>query len=113
MALTVAFAGKGGVGKTTLAGTLARLVARQGRRVVAVDADLNPNLGISLGLDPERAAAQQSIPTALASFVRLSNGTHDLVLNQPFDSIVGEYGIDAPDGVELLMMGRPDHAGSG
>lgn len=113
MAPTVAFAGKGGVGKTTLAGTFARLIARQGRRVVAVDADLNPNLGISLGVDPARAAEQQGIPTALASFVKLSDGSHELVLSRTFDSIVGEYGIAAPDGVELLMMGRPDHAGSG
>lgn len=46
----IAVAGKGGSGKTTVAGLLARLVADDGHDVLTVDADENPNLGISLGL---------------------------------------------------------------
>ena len=46
----IAVAGKGGSGKTTVAGVLARLIAEEGREVLTVDADENPNLGISLGL---------------------------------------------------------------
>ena len=49
----IAVAGKGGSGKTTIAGLLARLVAEEGRDVLTVDADENPNLGISLGLGVE------------------------------------------------------------
>ena len=113
MAPTIAFAGKGGVGKTTLAGTLARLLARQDRRVVAVDGDLNPNLAISLGLSPSQAAALRGIPSSVAGFVTLPTGRHRLVLKRSFDEILEEYGAAAPDGVRLLMMGRPDHAGSG
>ena len=47
---TIAIAGKGGSGKTTIAGTLARVLARSGREVWAIDADSTANLGISLGL---------------------------------------------------------------
>ncbi len=49
----IAVAGKGGSGKTTVAGVLARLCAESGREVLTVDADENPNLGISLGMGVE------------------------------------------------------------
>jgi CO dehydrogenase maturation factor len=49
----IAVAGKGGAGKTTVAGVLARLLAEGGREVLTVDADENPNLGVSLGLGVE------------------------------------------------------------
>jgi len=49
----IAVAGKGGSGKTTVAGVLARLWAEDGREVLTVDADENPNLGISLGMGVE------------------------------------------------------------
>ena len=42
--MKVAIAGKGGSGKTTIAGTLARVMADRGQRVVAIDDDSNPNL---------------------------------------------------------------------
>jgi len=48
--LKVGVVGKGGVGKTTVSGLLARAYAEQGLRVVAIDTDSNPNLGLSLGL---------------------------------------------------------------
>lgn len=51
----IAVAGKGGSGKTTIAGLLARVVAEGGHDVLTVDADENPNLGISLGLGIEGA----------------------------------------------------------
>ena len=49
----IAVAGKGGSGKTTVAGVLARLMAEGGQEVLTVDAYENPNLGISLGLGVE------------------------------------------------------------
>ena len=48
--LKVAVVGKGGSGKTALAGILARSLARAGRQVIALDCDANPSLGISLGV---------------------------------------------------------------
>ena len=47
--MKIAIAGKGGSGKTTIAGTLARALARSSDRgVLAIDADSNPNLGVTL-----------------------------------------------------------------
>ena len=51
--LKIGMVGKGGVGKTTLSALLARIFVGRGLRVVAVDTDSNPNLGLSLGLDLE------------------------------------------------------------
>jgi CO dehydrogenase maturation factor len=52
----VAFVGKGGSGKTTLASLLARYLAAQGLPVLAIDADINQHLGVALGLDETSAA---------------------------------------------------------
>ncbi|MDQ3912794.1 MAG: AAA family ATPase, partial [Actinomycetota bacterium] len=51
--MKIAVAGKGGSGKTTIAATLARVLARRGHRVTAIDGDPNPNLGVALGMSPE------------------------------------------------------------
>jgi CO dehydrogenase maturation factor len=61
----IAVCGKGGSGKTTIAGTLARLIARQGHPVIAIDGDSNPNLAISLGIPPVRAQAIPPLPRSL------------------------------------------------
>ena len=47
--MKIAITGKGGVGKTTFAATLARLYAEEGRTVLAADVDPDANLGLALG----------------------------------------------------------------
>ena len=47
--MKIAVTGKGGVGKTTFAATLARLYAAEGRPVLAADVDPDANLGLALG----------------------------------------------------------------
>ena len=48
--MRVAFVGKGGAGKSAIAGTFARTLARQGDPVLAIDSDPLPGLAFSLGL---------------------------------------------------------------
>jgi CO dehydrogenase maturation factor len=106
--LRLAVAGKGGAGKTTISATLARLAARSGRSVVAIDADANPNLAPALGVDPTTAATLRPVPTSLVS--RRIGGAG---LLEPVEDVVGRYCVPAPDGVRLLGMGSPDHADEG
>lgn len=106
--MRVAFAGKGGAGKTTIAATMARLAARRGTPAVAIDADSNPNLAAALGVAPGVAAALGGIPVEIVS--RKKTGA-SLTLN--VDEVLAAYGTKAPDGVRLLLMGAPAHAGEG
>ncbi|MDQ3714967.1 MAG: cobyrinic acid a,c-diamide synthase [Actinomycetota bacterium] len=106
--MRIAVAGKGGAGKTTISATIARLGARAGSSVVAIDADANPNLGVALGLAPEAARSMRAIPASLVS--RRLGGAG---LTEPLDGILDRYAISAPDGVRLLTMGAPAHAEEG
>lgn len=54
--MKIAFVGKGGSGKTTLAALLARRLAASGRPVLAIDADINQHLAAALGRPPESEA---------------------------------------------------------
>jgi CO dehydrogenase maturation factor len=62
----LAIAGKGGAGKTSITGTLARMIARSGRRVLAIDNDLNPNLSLTLGIPAAWMSAVPTLPADLA-----------------------------------------------
>ena len=55
--MKLAITGKGGVGKTTFAATLARLYAAEGRPVLAADVDPDANLGLALGMTEEEVNA--------------------------------------------------------
>ncbi len=106
--MRVAVAGKGGAGKTTISATLARLAARAGSRVVAIDADANPNLSVALGVPGDAAAGLGPVPSALVS--RRIGGAG---LTVSIDDVLDRYALSAPDGVRLLGMGAPAHAEQG
>jgi CO dehydrogenase maturation factor len=106
--MRIAVAGKGGAGKTTIAATLARLTARTGVQVVAIDADSNPNLGPALGIGAAQLAGNTHLPVSLVS--RRLDGA---ALTTPVDDVLRSLGLPGPDGVRLLCMGAPGHAGEG
>lgn len=107
--MRVAVAGKGGAGKTTISATLTRLEARAGTSVVAIDADSSPNLGSALGVAPELLGLLQPLPATLVS--RRYHTSHSLTIS--IDDAIRQHAIDAPDGVQLLAVGSPGHAGEG
>lgn len=106
--MRLALAGKGGAGKTTISATLARIAARAGTSVVAIDADANPNLGIALGVSPADAAAVRPVPPSLVS--RRIGGAG---LTEPVDEVLQRHAVLGPDGVRLVGMGAPGHADEG
>ncbi len=104
--MRIAVAGKGGAGKTTICATGARLMARSGVRVVAVDGDTNPNLHAAIGVDA--AAVPRSLPPSLVS--RRFEGPR---LAVTVDEVLRDHAAGAPDGVSLVRMGMPQHADEG
>lgn len=114
----VVITGKGGVGKTTLTALLARQLAAEGRRVLAVDADAQMNLARTLGMAAEEVAAivplsEQSDYVEEAVGARPGAGSSLLRLNPDASDAVARFGVIAPDGVRLLVMGGLRQAGAG
>jgi len=110
--MRLAIAGKGGTGKTTIAGTLARVLARSGRDVLAIDADTNPNLALLLGLVADRAGISDLPRDAIRREVA-PDGTVTNVFVGDAEELIARYGTVGPDGVRLLVMGTVGHSGSG
>ncbi len=109
--MRVAFVGKGGAGKSAIAGTFARALARRGGDVLAIDSDPMPGLAFSLGLEvsdaaiPDDAVVEKQEGEAGPRF-RLRP---DLT---PADA-VERFAMSGPDGVRFLQFGKlRGHAGS-
>jgi CO dehydrogenase maturation factor len=111
--MRLAIAGKGGTGKTTISATLARILARDGRNVLAVDADTSPNLAAMLGIPPEQAQAVLALPRNLIERRERPDGTMESVFAADPEELIADMASEGPDGVKLLMMGRVDHGGAG
>ncbi|MDP3105507.1 MAG: AAA family ATPase [Candidatus Methanoperedens sp.] len=108
--IKIAVSGKGGVGKTTLSGTLARLYARKGYDVLAIDADPSMNLASALGI--------RNPPMPLTEYPELiderAGGPAGVFkLNPKVDDIVDKFGVTGPDNVKLLVLGTVERGGSG
>jgi len=106
--MKLAIAGKGGSGKTSISGTMARTLARSGHRVLAIDGDSNPNLALTLGVDP---GLMDDVPTLPPDLIR--RGQDGIELTRSFQEVADSHSLVAPDGVSLLVMALPQHADTG
>jgi len=105
MPFSIALAGKGGTGKTTLAGLLVKyLVAKEKSPVLAVDADSNANLNEVLGM-PEPDTLGQAREDMKKG--QVPNGmTKDVFISMRMEEAIVES-----DGFDLVVMGQPEGAG--
>jgi len=105
--MKVAVSGKGGVGKTLIAGGLASGFAARGLKTIAIDADSSPNLALTLGLSADEA--RKIVPVSEnKELVESKTGTgYSGVYRLSFtvDDIVRDYAVDTPLGVNLIVMG--------
>lgn len=105
--MRIGVSGKGGSGKTTVAAVLARLLARDGNRVVAVDCDSDPNLAVGLGISEVEAAGMRPLLDQADGRRSLPEGDLGPA------ALLERYGHPAPDGVTVLLGARAEKAGSG
>ncbi|MDD5706645.1 MAG: AAA family ATPase [Kiritimatiellae bacterium] len=115
--MKIAITGKGGVGKSTLAAALALLLARRGRRVLAVDADPDANLAAALGLPAAERA--RIVPIAMqAALIEARTGAQPGRFGQAFKmnpevaDIADAYAW-RHQGVALLVLGAVQRGGGG
>ncbi len=101
MSVRIAFVGKGGVGKSVISATVARLLGRAGDDVLALDADTMPGLALSLGMD----VGPEGLPETLAE----QRENEGWVMADPSvtpDELVDRFAIAGPDRVRLLTLGK-------
>lgn len=111
----VGVTGKTGAGKTTVTALVARAAAAAGRRVLAVDTDDSPNLGLSLGLSFDEVAGAMTVPRALVTG-RAGGGVtaSDLLANYGRGAAGGVTVLHAlPMGEEQAGCGCAAHAATG
>ena len=104
MTYSIALAGKGGTGKTTMAGMLVKYLVDHGMTpVLAVDADANSNLNEVLGLEVRETLgdAREEMKTGVGTGM-----TKDIFMEMKLQEAVIET-----DGYDLIVMGRPEGAG--
>lgn len=87
---------------------MCRLLGRDGHRVLAIDGDSNPNLALTLGIDAERINDVPILPRDL--LMRTAEGVG---LTKTLDEVCDSHSLTGPDGVRLLVMAHPQHAGTG
>ena len=115
--MKVAISGKGGVGKTTLAGVMSRLLADQGYKVLSIDADPDSNLASAIGIDQDKLKDIQPL-AQMKEFIEERTGAKRgaygsfFKMNPKVDDIPEKFSVSR-DGVKLLVLGTIPQGGGG
>lgn len=105
MPFSIALAGKGGTGKTTISGLLVKYLTARGKTpVLAVDADSNANLNEVLGLEVTETLGNAR--EEMKKGVVPGSMTKDVFMSMKLEQAV----VEAP-GYDLVVMGQPEGAG--
>lgn len=105
MTFSIALAGKGGTGKTTVAGLLIKYLVKNGKKpVLAVDADSNANLNEVLGLEVTDTLgnAREEMKRGIVA----GGMTKDVFMSMKLEQAVVEE-----EGYDLVVMGQPEGSG--
>lgn len=114
--MKVAIGGKGGVGKTTIAASMAKVLALRGYRVLAIDADPNATLGSAFGLE----GAEEIVPIVkMEALIEERTGARPgsagglFKMNPRVDDIPDRFAREVDEGIRLMVMGAIKSGGSG
>lgn len=115
--MKIAISGKGGSGKTTLAGVMALILGDRGKKVIAIDADPDSNLASALGIDEMDVRSAQPL-ASMEEFIAERTGTKKgeyggfFQLNPRVDDIPDRFSITRGN-VKLLILGTIPQGGGG
>ncbi|TFG06833.1 MAG: cobalamin biosynthesis protein CobN [Promethearchaeota archaeon] len=113
----IAVSGKGGVGKTLMAGTLARLFAEDGFNVLAIDNDSAMNLSYTLGIDEDVKSNIVPISEMKKLIDERTNvageGAGIYNINPEVSDIPDRFKVPGPNGLQLLVLGTIQNPSSG
>ncbi len=115
--MKIAVSGKGGVGKSTVAACIARMLADNGEKVLALDADSDANLASAFGVTDEQQ--EQIVPMVYRTgLIEERTGAKTGVMGQMFtlnpkvDDLMEKFGVDV-NGVSLMVLGAANRGGGG
>ncbi|NLW35870.1 MAG: AAA family ATPase [Syntrophorhabdus aromaticivorans] len=115
--MKIAISGKGGVGKTTLAGVMARILGERGHKVLAIDADPDSNLADAIGVEASKLQGMKPL-ARMKEFIEERTGTGKreygsfFRLNPKVDDIPERFAVEK-DGIRLVVVGDIQRGGGG
>ncbi|MCK9228310.1 MAG: carbon monoxide dehydrogenase accessory protein CooC [Syntrophorhabdaceae bacterium] len=115
--MKIAVSGKGGAGKTTLAGVMARVLAGRGKKIIAIDADPDSNLASAIGIDEQSVAGVKPL-ASMEEFIAERTGARKgeygsfFKLNPRVDDIPERFSL-TKDRVRLIILGSIPQGGGG
>ncbi len=112
--MKIAFTGKGGVGKTTMASILIHDLAKSGRRVLAVDCDPDANLAAALGFsDPASITPISKMKEMIYDRMEIKDKDPSFYKLNPHIEDIPEKFTKKMGNINLLVMGTVEKSGGG